>query len=402
MAERKLPVGIQSFEKLITEGFIYVDKTDHIYRLVHNNVPYFLCRPRRFGKSLLLSTIKAYWEGKKELFSGLKIADMEKENPDPWREYQVFYFDFNGADYRAGDALEGTIDFHLRNWENKYGTFREGDNLAERFQLLLKKAYEVTGLRSVILVDEYDKPLLDTLDDPELKEHNRAVFKSFFSVLKGLDEYIQFSLITGVTKFDKVSIFSDLNNLEDISADSDYANVCGLTEDEITTNFGIELNTLAEQYGVGAQECLMRLKRMYDGYCFSSDTHLKVYNPYSVLTALKKRKFGAYWFETGTPSFLVKKLKDSCFDVKRLTDKTIYANERLLADYRADSADFVPLLYQTGYLTIIDYDKTGEFYTLGLPNEEVEYALMESLMPEYVSDYGAGTGKDILTLRRYV
>ena len=230
---RKLPVGIQGFEKLITDGFVYVDKTEYLYRLVHRNVPYFLSRPRRFGKSLLLSSMKAYWEGKKELFRGLKIEKLEEGNPQAWKSYPVFYFDFNGENYQQEGALEKTIDEHLNRWEDEYQLPGGQGTLGSRFRALLIEACRRTGLRAVVLVDEYDKPLLDVLENQAKEEHNKAVFKGFFSSLKGFDEYLQFVFITGVTRFEKVSIFSDLNQLRDISLSKDYSGMCGMTEEEI-------------------------------------------------------------------------------------------------------------------------------------------------------------------------
>ena len=388
---KKLPIGIQGFEKLRTDGFLYVDKTEYIYRLVHDNVPYFLSRPRRFGKSLLLSAIRAYWEGKSELFSGLAIEELEKDNPDAWKPYPVFYFDFNGVNYQNRNALEESLNTQLKRWENQYHCEGENLPLGERFQNLLIAAKKNTGLRSVILVDEYDKPLLDVVDKSDLQEHNKEVFKGFFSTLKSFDDYIQFIFITGVSKFHKVSIFSDLNQLRDISMTEDYAALCGITEEEIDTYFTDEIAAFAKRREMTVQECRGALRKKYDGYHFHPEGK-GVYNPYSLLGALLDKDFGSYWFETGTPTFLVKKLKDTIFDVRKFTDRTLYASEGMLKDYTGDSLDPVPLLYQTGYLTIADFDSIGREYTLAFPNEEVKYGFVECLMPEYVADCGAGSG----------
>lgn len=398
---KKLPIGIQSFESLRDDGYAYVDKTAYIYRLAHEGKPYFLSRPRRFGKSLLLSAMKAYWEGKKGLFSGLAIEELEKDNPDAWRSYPVFYFDFNGVNYRHIGALEGILDEQLRRWEAAYQVPAEKENLGKRFRNLLIAAKEQTGLRCVVLVDEYDKPLLDVVDQSELQEHNKEVFKGFFSTLKSFDEYLQFVFITGVSKFHKVSIFSDLNQLRDISMVENYAALCGITEAEIDTYFSEEIADFAERRKMSVQECREALKRQYDGYHFHPEGE-SVYNPFSLLGALMEKDFGYYWFETGTPTFLVKKLKDSVFDIRKFTDRTLYASEGMLKDYTGDSLDPVPLLYQTGYLTIVDYDSVGREYTLGFPNEEVKYGFVECLMPVFVTDCGAGSGNDIFTLRRYI
>ena len=399
--ERKLPIGVQDFGGLRRDGYIYVDKTEYIYKLVHTGKQYFLSRPRRFGKSLLLSTLRAYWEGKKELFSGLMIDQLEQADPNAWTSYPVFLFDFNGANYLEQNALEGKLSFQLREWEERYvGGQRGGDTLSERFQTVLRRAYEQTGHRCVVLVDEYDKPLLDVADHPELQEHNKAVFKGFFSVLKSRDEYIKFVFITGVTKFHKVSIFSDLNQLNDISLNEDYAGACGITQKEILQYFSPEVERLAKRRNLTNEECMNKLQEWYDGYHFNASSE-GVYNPFSLLKAFYEKKFGSYWFATGTPTCLVKQLTETSFDVRKFSDQTIYASDSVLTDYTGEGTDPVPLLYQSGYLPITDYDESGSMYTLSFPNREVKYGFLESLMPEYVSDCGAGSGRDIFTLREY-
>lgn len=397
----KLPIGIQGFEKLRTDNFVYVDKTEYIYKLVHNNIPYFLSRPRRFGKSLLLSTLKAYWDGKKELFEGLAIERLEDDNPDAWKSYPVFYFDFNGVNYYEENALESAISSQLRHWEEQYGRDTDDRSISDRFRTLLIRAREQSGLRSVILVDEYDKPLLDVIENEELQEHNKEVFKGFFSTLKSYDEYIQFIFITGVSKFHKVSIFSDLNQMRDISMTEDYSGLCGITEDEIESYFTNEIATMAGSRDITVNECREELKRQYDGYRFSP-AGVPVYNPFSLLSALLDKSFGSYWFETGTPAFLVQKLRDNRFDVRKFSNQTIFASESVLKDYTGDSMDPIPLLYQTGYLTISAYDTQKKRYTLCFPNEEVRYGFLESLMPSYVPNATAGNGLDIFTLDEYI
>ena len=398
---RKLPIGIQGFEKLRIDGYLYVDKTKYVFQLAQDSVPYFLSRPRRFGKSLLLSTMKAYWEGKKELFQGLAIEELEKGNPDAWKSYPVFYFDFNGVNYQEEGNLERALDFRLKQWEEEYGLISPENTLEERFQILLKKVNKITGLQCVILIDEYDKPLLDVMEKQSLLEHNRAVFKGFFSTLKSYDEYIRFIFITGVSKFHKVSIFSDLNQLKDISLTKKYAALCGVTDEELHTCFQPEIRELAAEQNLTVAECLAALKQAYDGYHFHPNGP-GVYNPYSLLNAFSDGEFGSYWFETGTPTFLVKKLREDQFDVRSLTDRTLYANESMLKDYTGDVLDPVPLLYQTGYLTIVDYDEKRRRYTLGFPNEEVKYGFLESLMPSYVTKATAGNKLDIFTLDEYI
>lgn len=398
---KNLPVGIQSFEKLRTDDFLYVDKTEYIYEMVHNRVPYFLSRPRRFGKSLLLSALKAYWEGKRELFQGLAIEKLEAANAEAWKPYPVFYFDFNSSNYQEEGALEASLNIQLTRLEKVYGKDESETGLSERFQGLLIRAVEKTGLRAAVLVDEYDKSLLDVVDNSVLKDHNRVLLKGFFSTLKSFDAYIQFIFITGVTKFHKVSIFSDLNQLADISLSKQFSGVCGITESELGRYFDEEILVLAKEKGVSREKCLERLKTTYDGYRFNPFAD-GVYNPYSLLTAFFLKKFGSYWFESGTPSFLVRKVKESRFDLQRFTNRTIYATESMLKDYTGDSLDLVPLLYQTGYLTITDYDDDRERLTLGFPNGEVKYGFFDRLMPEYVPRATSGNGLDIFTLDEYV
>ncbi len=406
--ERKLPIGIQSFEKLREEDFLYVDKTEYVYKLAHSGIPYFLSRPRRFGKSLLLSTLKAYWEGKKELFKGLAIEKLEEDNDKAWQPYPIFYFDFNMSGYQEKGNLEKVLKAHLKEWEKTYGYDElDGENrevetdslLAIRFRNLIVKASDNTGKKCVVLIDEYDKPLLDIFENEQLVEYNRGVFKGFFSCLKSMDAYLQFVFITGVTKFNKVSIFSDLNQLNDITFSDDYAGICGISEEELTEYFMPEIERMADTRGISVEDCKNKLKNTYDGYCFSA-TMIGVYNPYSLLKSIYNKKFGSYWFETGTPTFLLKRIKRMNFDVKQFSDDSIDVTERMLSDYRADNNDPVPLLYQTGYLTIEAYDEQADCYTLGFPNDEVKYGFLENLMQEYSEDSGAGSGKDILSIKK--
>ena len=412
---RKLPIGIQSFEKIRTQGFIYVDKTDYIYQLVHQSAPMFFSRPRRFGKSLLLSTMKAYWQGKKELFSSLKIAELEGDNPDAWLSHPVFHFDFNGGFYSESfTGLESILDEHLHYWENEYNITpdaikdyiensrdNELNDLGKRFRYLVMRAYHQTGRRVVVLVDEYDKPLLEIMEQPELEAHNKAVFKGFFVSLKTLDDFLEFVFITGVTKFEKVSIFSDLNQLNDISFHEDFSAICGITENELQEYFAPEIEAMAQRRNITITECLERLKKQYDGYHFHQ-TGAGVYNPFSLLKAFFDKDFGSYWFSTGTPTFLVQAIANSSFDIRKFTNNTLYANERMLSDYRADNPNLLPLLYQTGYLTIVDYDSISQEYTLSFPNREVKTGFLESLIPEYSTNYNSGSGNDIFTFRRCV
>ena len=330
----KLPVGIQSYEKIKTDDFLYVDKTEYVYQLVHNNVPYFLSRPRRFGKSLLLSTLKAYWEGKKELFSNTRIEQLEADDPDAWNAYPVFYIDFNGNNYHE-TQIEKVLDGMLCDWEAEYGDQYKERTPGERFQKVMELAAEQTGKRCVVLIDEYDKPLLDTVEEEDIQNHIKDVFKGFFSRLKKADEVIQFIFITGVSKFHKVSIFSDLNQLRDISLSREYSGLCGITDDELKACFARQIEDFAREKQISVSECIDRLKRTYDGYLFHQDG-IAVYNPYSLLNAFMDREFGSYWFESGTPTYLVKRIKESGIDIRKFSDKTIYASESVLKDYSGD------------------------------------------------------------------
>ncbi len=375
---RKLPIGVQSFEWLRTNGYLYVDKTEFIYRLATEGKTYFLSRPRRFGKSLLLSTMRAYFEGKKELFEGLKIAELEQN----WIKYPVFYFDFNGSKYSSFTDLSSILNEHLSSWENEYGTNPEipQENLPRRFNHLLKAAHEKTGLGVVVLVDEYDKSLLES--EGEALEESRKLFKGFFGNLKSCDEHLQFVFITGVTKFSKVSIFSDLNQLNDISLDRKFSTICGITQTEMEEVFAPEIQDLADEVSLSYEECLSELKRMYDGYKFHSNGE-GVYNPFSLINAFFKKEFGTYWFSTGTPTFLLKKLKESDFDPRKFSTNELSATQLALQDYRSDNPNPVPLFYQSGYLTIKDYDKKYQEYQLGYPNDEVRYSFLDCLVPYF-------------------
>ena len=393
---RKLPIGIQDFEKLRKNEFVYVDKTEFVYILAHSNCPYFLSRPRRFGKSLFLSTLRYYWEGRKELFEGLKIIELEKNNPDAWKKYPVFYFDFNKKNFQRETALEEVLDEHLSEWEAIYGDEKSQKSLEERFRHLLVKAYEQTGLGCVVLVDEYDKPLLESLDANNLDEHNKAVFKGFFSTLKSYDKYLRFVFLTGVTKFSKVSIFSDLNQLNDISVNENFASICGITQDELEENFVPEIESMAQHYNYSKQECLAELKRMYDGYHFCIRSP-DIYNPFSLLHSLSEKKFGAYWFSTGTPTFLIKKLEAINFDARKFIE-TVKISEQEITDYRPENPDPIPLFYQSGYLTIKNWNERQLSYNLGFPNDEVKYGFLNALAPTYlkVQDKPAPFNIDLL------
>jgi len=375
---RKLPVGIQCFEDLRKEGCLYVDKTAYIYRLATTGKPYFLGRPRRFGKSLLVSTLKAYFLGKKELFEGLAIADLEKE----WVEYPVFHIDMNVEGYLNLGSLYSALNANLKVLEKKWGAGANEESHAVRFMGLIRRAYEQTGRKVVVLIDEYDKPLLGTMHDLKADADITTVLKGFYGILKSADEYLKFVFLTGVTKFSKVSVFSDLNHLTDISMDKNYAGICGISETELKKIFEPEISALSVEMEKSRDETLAELKKRYDGYHFARKSE-GMYNPYSLLRTFFSGELRDYWFETGTPTFLVRMLKNLNFDVKSL-EKNVVIPSRDIAEYRVDSGTPVPLLYQTGYLTIKGYDDRLHDYILGFPNDEVKYGFLNELIPVYM------------------
>ncbi len=375
---RRLPIGIQDFEKLRENNCLYVDKTQHLYQLVQTNSPYFLGRPRRFGKSLFLSTLKAYFEGKKELFEGLKISEHEKE----WTKYPVFYLDFNIGLFINAENVSKRINVKLKELEQLWELKTDTDDLASRFEAVIKSAYEQTGKKVVVLIDEYDKPLISTMNDQTANEEIRILLKSFYGVLKSTDAYLRFVFLTGVTKFSKVSIFSDLNQLDDISLDENFAEICGISEDELLQNFRPEIQALADRRKMSYNETVIKLKQMYDGYHFAKIS-ADIYNPFSVLNVLKKLDFAYYWFATGTPTFLAKALKNQNFDIRKF-DNNINIAANSIMDYRMENQNLVPLLYQSGYLTIKSYEQILDTYTLGFPNEEVKYGFLNELLPAFV------------------
>lgn len=375
-ALQRLPIGIQGFEKIREEGFLYVDKTRHIYDLTHTNQYYFLSRPRRFGKSLLLSAIKCYFEGKRELFEGLYIATMEKE----WKKHPVLYLDLNTNKYDAPEVLETKLNKSLQDWEKEYSVPASNLPLGMRFEEVIRAAHEQTGLRAVILVDEYDKPMLQAIGNPDLQDAYRNTLKGFYGALKSMDEHIRFAMLTGVTKFGKVSVFSDLNNLMDISMDADYYDICGITEQELLDNFHAEIERLAEANGLTREECISKLKDRYDGYHFHQDVP-GMYNPFSVLNTFQKREFGSYWFETGTPSYLAQLLRTHNYNLEQMA--TCQTSAKVLNSVDANSTNPIPVIYQSGYLTIQGYDQEFGTYQLGFPNREVEEGFIDYLMPYY-------------------
>ena len=374
--DMKYPIGIQDFESLRKDGYSYVDKTALIYKLVTEGRYYFLSRPRRFGKSLLVSTLSAYFEGKRELFDSLAIATLEKE----WVKRPVLHLDLNTADYQQPGSLVSLLNNYLLKWERLYGKGEGEDTLPLRFLGVIERAAEQSGHRVAILVDEYDKPLLQTLDNAELQKEFRNTMKAFYSVCKTQDRYIKLALFTGVTKFSKVSVFSDLNNLKDISMDLRYTSLCGVTEEELHRDFDTEVEAFALANGMTKDECYARLKRQYDGYHFCEDS-AGVYNPFSLLNALDAQRLRNYWFETGTPTFLVEVLQKNDYALNDLTSETVGAED--LTGLDTAMRNPVPLIYQSGYLTIKSYDAEFEIYHLGYPNKEVEEGFANFLLPYY-------------------
>ena len=374
---RKLPIGIQTFEKIRRGNYLYVDKTDLVWKLASTSVPNFLSRPRRFGKSLLLSTFESYFEGKKELFEGLAIEQLEEK----WEKYPILHMDLNARKYERAEDLIAMLNQYLEGWEAVYGTEKKDRAPEERFGYVIQKAYEQTGKGVVVLVDEYDKPLLQALHNKELMEEYRIILKAFYGVLKSADRYLRFTFLTGVTKFSQVSVFSDLNQLNDISMDRTYASICGITKEELLATFQPELAALAEANELTLDETIQTMTNQYDGYHFHPQG-AGMFNPFSVLNAFDKLEFGSYWFQTGTPTFLVKSLQQSDYDLRTLMDG-VEASALTFSEYRADVSNPIPLIYQSGYLTIKDYDKEFKIYRLGFPNDEVKYGFLNFLIPYY-------------------
>lgn len=369
----KYPIGIQDFEKLRTKGYLYVDKSRFVYKLATEGEYYFLSRPRRFGKSLFLSTLEAYFQGKKELFKGLAIYDLETE----WKKYPIFHIDLNTANFREKDSLYTVLNDYLTTWECKYGTRESEATLALRFKGVIARAAEKEGCGVVILIDEYDKPILQTLRDPELQAEHRAQLKAFYSVLKTQDRYIKFAFLTGVTKFGKVSVFSDLNNLTDISMDHRYISICGMTEKELLTNFKEGIGELASANEDNETETIDKLRMRYSGYHFEENSE-EIYNSFSVLNTLANSRYDDYWFKANTHTFLIDILKKHDYCITDLNKAQVKANMMNKVD-----SNPIPVIYQSGYLTIKSYDERFKNYQLGIPNKEVEEGILNIFLPPY-------------------
>lgn len=374
---RKYPVGIQTFEKIRQENYVYIDKTDLIYQMVSNGSYYFLSRPRRFGKSLLISTLAAYFEGRRELFEGLAIMEYEQD----WIQYPVLRFDFSTGKFATKEDLEDAIDYKLSEYELLYGLQSEQRTFNVRMTQLIKAAYAKTGRQVVILIDEYDSPMLFHIGDDVRQDEVRLMMRNLFSPIKELDPLLKFVFFTGITKFSQLSIFSELNNLENISMQSDYDALCGISEEELTSQLRPDIDMLAKSCGQSYDEMLAELKRMYDGYHFSK-AQIDIYNPFSLVNAFKKKDIGNYWFGTATPSFLIKLLKHYRMEMPDVDG--IKCDEMGFDRPVEHIDDPIPVLYQSGYLTIKDYEHDLGVYTLGFPNLEVRRGFARSLY-EYIA-----------------
>lgn len=374
---RRYPIGIQDFEQLRNNKYIYVDKTALIYQLVSTNTVYFLSRPRRFGKSLLISTLEAYFLGKKELFNGLDMEQLEKD----WTVYPVLHIDFSGSKYMEAESLRASINVQLLLWENIYGRQEGEDTFSLRLEGIIRRAYEQTGQQVVVLVDEYDAPMLDSNNNHELQHEIRGIMRDFFSPLKKSGKYLRFLFLTGISKFSQMSIFSELNNLQNVSMSDNYSTICGITEQELLTQMKIDVEQMAQANDETYEEACAHLKKQYDGYHFSKSC-VDVYNPFSLINAFAQKSYENYWFSTGTPTFLIELLQQMNFDI-RLLDRMDAKPEDF--DKATDClTDPIPVLYQSGYLTIKGYDPDFQLYTLAYPNKEVRKGFIESLMPAYV------------------
>ena len=385
----KYPIGVQDFEGLIKDGYVYVDKTDLVYRLVNDGKIYFLSRPRRFGKSLLVSTLKHYFLGHRELFKGLAIDGLETE----WNEYPVFHLSFGGVNFSNSSAIDESLSMFIENAEKEYGIEERFKDYGIRFAAVLKAAHEKTGRRCVVLIDEYDKPLLDVMDTElrvtdsdgnslRLEEYNRNVLKGFYSVFKDADPDLKFVLLTGVTKFSQVSVFSGFNQPKDISMDSRYEALCGITLEEMLEVFHEPITQLAEDNGVCYEEMVEMLRKRYDGYHFSKKM-TGVFNPFSLLNCFDKLEMRNYWFATGTPTYLMRLLSHSDKNINELVGR--YYEESQFIDYKADVERPLPMIYQSGYLTVKEYDIDTRYYLLDFPNEEVRSGFIDMLASSYFS-----------------
>ena len=379
MALKLYPIGIQTFEEIIKNNLLYIDKTEYIFRMTHTSGKYFfLGRPRRFGKSLLVSTFDSYFSGKKDLFAGLAIEKLEKD----WTEYPVLHFDMSGGKYMEKEQLEDYLDYILKEQERKWGITNPPIGANNRLIELITTAYEKTGNQVVVLIDEYDAPMLDVAHEKESLDVLRNIMRNFYSPLKMCEPKLRFVFLTGITKFSQVSIFSELNNITNISMRDDYAGICGITMEELLDNMSEDIDALAEAQGLSREEAISKLKENYDGYHFSPVSP-DVFNPYSLLKCFDEKNFGAYWFASGTPTYLINMMKK--FEVLPSDISRVEADESEFDAPTENMPTIMPLLYQSGYITIKDYDKEFNYYTLDVPNKEVKVGLTKALIPSYVT-----------------
>lgn len=386
MALKLYPVGIQTFERIRKENKLYIDKTEYVYRMTHSGGCYFfLSRPRRFGKSLLVSTFESYFSGKKELFEGLAIEKLEQE----WMEYPVLHFDMSGGKHMEKEQLEDYLSNRLEAEEKKWGITHSKRGANDRLTELITTAYEISGKQVVVLIDEYDAPMLDVAHERKTLDELRNVMRNFYSPLKMCEPMLRFVFLTGITKFSQVSIFSELNNIKNISLDDEYAGVCGITKEELLTQMSEDIDVLAEALEMTREETIAKLKENYDGYHFSPASP-DVFNPYSLLNCFDDKKFGAYWFSSGTPTYLINMLRK--FKVLPAKIGRSLARSSAFDAPTENLKTITPLLYQSGYITIKGYDKMSQLFTLDLPNKEIKVGLFESLLPYYLEGMYAEEG----------
>ncbi len=379
MALKLYPIGIQTFERIRKEDKLYIDKTEYIYRMAHTNGTYFfLGRPRRFGKSLLVSTMQSYFEGRKELFQGLAIEQLEKE----WTEYPVLHFDMSLGKHLEKEQLEEYLNYQLEDQEKKFGITEHRNGVNNRLADLMETVYEKTGKQVVVLIDEYDAPLLDVAHETEQLGVLRNVMRNFYSPLKGCEPMLRFVFLTGITKFSQLSIFSELNNITNISMDDEFAGICGITKEELQENMSEDIDMLAKALGYSREVTIDKLKEQYDGYHFSKVSP-DVFNPYSLLNCFAKRELGAYWFTSGTPTYLINMMRKHGTVPTDLS--RVEADESEFDAPTENMTTIMPLLYQSGYFTIKDYNRDYNYYTLDVPNKEVKVGLTKALIPSYVT-----------------
>ena len=384
--KKLFPIGVQTFDDIVSDNYLYVDKTGYVHDIATTYKYVFLSRPRRFGKSLLSSTFHCYFEGKKELFEGLKAGDMKKD----WTRHPVFHFDMSSAKHKDEAQLLEELDKKLYVYEQVYGRGEKDVNVNQRLEGLVTRSFEQTGERAVIIIDEYDAPLLDVMNDKQRLEPLRQIMRNFYSPIKSLDPYLRFVFITGINKFAQLSIFSELNNLQNISMMPEYSAICGISQSEMETNMRDQIQALADEQGISYEEALEGLKDNYDGYHFSYRSE-DIYNPFSLIKALNEKRFGSYWFDTGTPTYLYERLRRNPIDETELDSLPLVPQSDF--DISPEISDnSLPMLYQTGYLTIKSYDTRMQLYTLGYPNKEVKIGFTRGLLNEYPSKASTASG----------